>query len=156
MIQFIKFAIVGVINTVVDFGVLNVLIFFTGVASGIGFSLFKGISFLAAVGNSYILNKSWTFKDKSGNDTKKIVDFLFVSVVGLLINVGAASLIVNGFDPVEFIIVPASKVLGYFGMFISIEQIWSNIGALIATAVSLIWNFYGYKVLVFKQKVVDK
>ena len=43
--QFAKFAAVGVLNTLIDAGILNALIVFTGVADGLSYSLFKGISF---------------------------------------------------------------------------------------------------------------
>lgn len=36
-----KFFLVGSLNTFLDFGILNLLIFSTGIAAGIGFSLFK-------------------------------------------------------------------------------------------------------------------
>ncbi|PIR04893.1 MAG: hypothetical protein COV57_02010 [Candidatus Liptonbacteria bacterium CG11_big_fil_rev_8_21_14_0_20_35_14] len=153
MIQFFKFAIVGGINTLVDFTVLYLLIFSTGITGGMGYSLFKGISFLVAVGNSYLLNKSWTFRDRSKKNSKEAIDFLFVSVIGLLINVGIASLVVNGINPLEIVIIPLASTLGFIEVFMSVEQIWAGVGGLTATAVSLIWNFFGYKIFVFKKGV---
>ncbi len=126
-----KFGLVGSGNTFLDFGVLNLLILLTGVASGIGFSLFKGISFIVSTTNSYFWNKHWTFQSNEGN----FWQFLMISVIGLIINVGIASIIVNTISPIG-------------GM--NPEQ-WANIGAVMATFVSLVWNFAGYKFLVFKR-----
>lgn len=135
--QFFKFALVGVINTSVDFGVLNLLIFATGHSSGIYYSIFKGLSFTAAVINSYFWNRFWTFKDRKEKDpAAQFGKFILISVVGFGINVGVASLIVNVLGP-QFGISP---------------KIWANVGALLAIAVSWVWNFSGYKFWAFRKE----
>lgn len=134
--QFFKFAVVGVINTLVDFGVLNLLIISSGHSSGIYYSVFKGLSFTAAVINSYFWNRFWTFKDRQEkNPAAQFGKFILISIIGFGINVGTASLIVNVIGP-QFGIRPA---------------IWANVGALLAIAVSWVWNFSGYKFWAFKK-----
>ncbi len=136
--QAAKFILVGILNTLIDLGVLNLLIFATGIATGLGFSAFKGISFLAAVINSYFLNRFWTFKSAGQNDKKKeFSQFFIISVIGFGINVGIASLVVN----------VIGNQLIVFGIS---DKIWANIGALAATFVSMVWNFIGYKFIVVK------
>ncbi len=137
--QLAKFAVVGVLNTLVDLGALNLLIGISGIASGASFSAFKGISFSVAVANSYIWNARWTFsrpeeKIRAKKPQKEIAQFLAISVIGLIINITIASLVVNG--------VPRPS-------YITPEQ-WANIGALLATVIALLWNFLGYKFIVFK------
>ena len=132
-LQLAKFIVVGVLNTLVDLGVLNLLIFAVGITLGPAYVVFKSISFIAAVSNSYVWNKYWTFG--SGNkDTKEIAQFFAVSIVGFFLNVGIASAIANfvsiaGFSP----------------------QLMANVGALSGTVLGLIWNFLGYKFIVFKK-----
>jgi putative flippase GtrA len=134
--QLAKFGAVGAANFAVDFGVLNLLIFATGVASGWTFTLFKSISFVVAVINSFIWNKKWTFKKKGGEGTgKDFFQFLFVSVIGLLLNAGTASFIVNVVGP-----------MGTMG-----DKTWANIATAVASVVVLTWNFLGYKFIVFKK-----
>jgi len=134
--QLAKFGAVGAANFAVDFGVLNLLIFSTGIASGWYFTLYKSISFVVAVTNSFFWNKLWTFKKKGGEKAgKDFVQFLLVSAIGLLINAGVASLIVN--------------VVGPLGL-IS-EKSWANIATAVASVVVLTWNFLGYKYIVFKK-----
>ena len=134
-LQVAKFAAVGGLNTLLDLGVLNVLILISGVAAGYWYPVFKGISFIIANINSYFWNKHWTFGVSNSANIKEFSQFIAVSLVGFAINVGAASLLVN------FIGSPES---------ISPER-WANIGALSATIFSLAWNFIGYKFFVFKK-----
>lgn len=142
-IQFIRFALVGVMNTLVDLIVLNAETLMTGVKEGPGYAIQKGASFLVAVIFSYFLNKNWTFRDKSEEgQTKKFSQFLFVSIIGMLVNVTTATVVVTYLKPV---INPA------LDLSILTDQMWVNIGALSGTAVGLIWNFIGYKFWVFKK-----
>lgn len=134
--QLAKFGAVGAANFAVDFGVLNLLIFLSGVASGWTFTIFKSISFIVAVINSFTWNKKWTFKKKGGEGTgKDFFQFLLVSVIGLLLNAGTASLIVNVVGP-----------MGTIG-----DKTWANIATAVASIVVLTWNFLGYKYIVFKK-----
>lgn len=132
--QITKFVIVGGLNTFLDFAILNFLIASSGIATGLGYSFFKGISFLVAVTNSYFWNKYWTF-EATGKKELQFLQFIVVSAIGLFINVGVASFIVNNVGA------PGS---------IS-PALWANIGALVAVAASLIWNFLGYKFIVFRR-----
>ena len=129
--QIIKFIIVGISNTFVDLAVLNLLLFLTHIASGTPFIFFKAISFLVAATNSYIWNRRWTFR----SDKQVFIQFFMVSTVGLLLNVGTASFLVNVVGP-------------QFGLS---PKLWANTGALIGTLVVMTWNFLGYKFVVFKR-----
>lgn len=131
-----KFALVGVLNTMVDLGMLNVLIFVSGIAGGALFSLFKAISFLVSVTNSYVWNKFWTFKSGKGSRPVEFAKFVTIAAGGFVINVGIASLIVNGIGPPTGI---SSKI-------------WANAGAILATLIAMTWNFLGYKFIVFRKK----
>lgn len=140
--QVAKFILVGLLNTFVDWGILNLLMFLTSTVSGPLFPVFKGISFLVATSNSYAWNKFWTFKKPTdGKEVmekkttgKEFLQFFIVSVIGFTLNVGIATLVVN--------------VLGA-PIGIS-EQLWANVGALGGTLTGLAWNFLGYKLIVFK------
>lgn len=138
--QFLKFAIVGVLNTIIDFSVLNVLISFFGLQQGDSrYALYKSISFIVAVLNSFLFNKLWVFR-KTGiytSDTKKELSTFFgVSIIGLVINTLVSTL---AFAIGQYVYPHAST------------HVWANAGALTGTVVVLISNFFGYKLLVFKR-----
>lgn len=138
MLQIARFVLVGALNTFVDWGVLNVLIFLTGITSGWGYSAFKGTSFVVAAVNSYFWNKLWTFKKidqvEHKASGKEFMQFFVVSIIGFALNVSTATLIVNVWGT---------------NLDISSGQL-ANFGALAGTLLGLVWNFLGYKLIVFK------
>lgn len=135
--QFYKFALVGTVNTLIDLSVLNFLITLTGFAAGWQFSVFKGVSFAVAVINSYFWNRIWTFGRGRGAKIGEFSQFFLVTLGGLLINVGVASFLVNIVGP-PYGITP---------------RLWASIAALGSIAISMFWNFAGYKFIVFSSKV---
>lgn len=142
--QFIKFALIGVLNTGVDLVILNAETIITGIKDGSGYAVQKGLSFLVAVTVSYFLNKHWAFQDKSKEEEgKKFSQFLFISIIGMLINVSVATITVT------YLKDPINGILGI--KFLMNDQLWVSIGALAGTAIGLIWNFTGYKLWVFKK-----
>lgn len=84
-----------------------------------------------AVTNSYFWNKLWTFQSPVPANVKEYIRFAFATFLGLLINVGVASVVVK---------------LGASSNF----ELWANIGGLTATFASLFWNFIAYRYIVFK------
>ena len=66
---------------------------------------------------------------------REFTQFFIVSAIGFGINVGIASLVVNLIGP----------------RFDITEKIWANIGAIFATFFAMVWNFLGYKFIVFKR-----
>lgn len=80
ILPMIKFGIVGVSNTIIDFVVFYLLSFV------ILEYLAKGISFALSVINSFIWNRWWTFQ-KKGKATKiEMAKFLAVNLLTLCIN----------------------------------------------------------------------
>jgi len=133
--QIAKFCLVGALNTFVDFGILNLLISATGIATGFNYSFFKAISFIAAATNSYFWNKHWTFEKKgSVFASGEFIKFFLVTFVGFIINVGIASFIVNVIGP-------------QYGIG---EKLWANVGAFASVFAAFMWNFIGSKYIVFK------
>ena len=134
--QIAKFGCVGAANFAVDIGVLNLLIFLSGSAAGMAYTLFKIISFIFAVTNSYIWNKIWTFKKVDTKETgKEFGQFIMISVIGLILNAVIASVLVNVIGP-----------LGGIN-----AKTWASVSAAVASVCVMAWNFVGYKFWVFKK-----
>lgn len=134
--QFSKFILVGGVNTGIDFAVFNALMYFTGIVSGSGLAILNLLSFSVAVVNSYFMNKYWTFQDVTRDrEETKFAQFIAVSLVGAGINSGIVAAFTAVFPP----------ILGLS------PQLWANVGKLFATGASLVWNFIGYKLFVFKR-----
>jgi len=67
---------------------------------------------------------------------------MIVSIIGMIINVSVATLTITYLkDPINSIV----------NLSIMTDQIWVNLSALCGTAIGLIWNFLGYKFIVFKK-----
>ena len=134
--QVAKCFLAGVLNTLIDLGVLNLLMATFATFSGPLYPVFKGISFTAGTINSYFWNKYWTFEKKDTKPGVKEFGTLYiVTGIGFLLNVGIASLINNIIGP-------------QFGFS---QKVWASLAAVIATFIVFVWNFSGYKFVVFKK-----
>jgi putative flippase GtrA len=91
VLQFVKFGIVGVSNTLIAFAVYTLLLKVFGVwyvaASGIGFAI-------GAV-NGFLWNRAWTFRGHVG-DALTPVRWFVVQTCGLLLDLGLVYLFVDG------------------------------------------------------------
>lgn len=131
-----KFLLMGTLGALIDLGILNIFIWISGIAAGPFFSVFKGFSFIFATSSKYFGDKLWAFERKEMQGLgKEFSRFFLVTLGGLVINVTVASLMVNLVGP-------------QFGLS---KIIWANIGAIIAALSTAIWNFSGYKFIVFKK-----
>ena len=130
--QFGKFAAVGFSNTAIDWGVLNLLISVAAVTTNFTEAMFKALSFVVATLNSFIWNRFWSFEQKGSRGLgKQAVQFYAVTIVGFFINVTVFAF-VNGLGPDS--------------------ALWTGIVAPAAgTATTMFWNFFGYKLIVFKR-----
>ena len=87
--RFVKFGIVGAFGSVIDFGVLNTLIFLAGWASPQGKIFANIISTSLAILSNFIWNRLWTFPEsRQRNRTTQLVQFTIVNLIGLVINTG--------------------------------------------------------------------
>lgn len=94
--KFIKFGLVGVLNTAVDFAVFYVLdrwvirdgptLVLLGTAVAAGPYLSNALSYIAANIHSFFWNKLWTFQRKGGVTRREAVRYLATSAGFLLIS----------------------------------------------------------------------
>ena len=128
----IRFGAVGGVNTLIDFGILNLLMWITGITSGSGLLLCNVVAFVVASLNSYLMNKEWTKQEAAKGSPGQYALFLAFSTGGLAINSGVLYLL-TAFPPGgEF-----SPIL------------WANGAKAGATAASMVWNYLTYRRFVF-------
>ena len=197
ILQLLRFAAIGFLNTGLNFLILNAISKKLGIDKGFALGIVSGVSFTLATIQSYYWNKYWAFGGAEAVSVLKnfvrlilvgalgvlavlfaligskvmapaffyglllivffiveyvlwrifgfqtahsveqknpFVLFVVVSLIGLLINVAIVSVVSS-----HFILTPNNLDLN------------KNIATIIATCVSLVWNFIGYKLIVFKR-----
>lgn len=127
----VRFGLVGVVNTSVDFIILFVLARLVGVPT-IAANM---ISTISAVGVSYLLNKKTVFKSDDQQGARMIAVFVIVTLTGLW---GLQSII----------IIFITTVLSGIGN----AEIVLLIAKIIATLASLVWNYVWYSRVIFRKK----
>lgn len=130
--QFCKFSLVGVLNSSIDFGILNLLVSATGITSGPSLIPLNAFAFSAAVTNSYFWNRRWVFAGKKHGN---FVVFFIITVIGVGINSSIVFAIATFVNPIDGLS----------------DTLWVNFAKALATGVSLFWNFAGYRLVVFKK-----
>jgi putative flippase GtrA len=132
--RFIRFAIVGVLNTVLDLAILNLLVHFFHVTTPVVFSVCKGVSFLVAVTNSYFMNKHFAFNQKESKEGE-FSKFFVLSIVGLGINISVASF-------VFYVLGQHSSILPPY--------LITSLSGIMGGMASFILNYFNYAYFVFK------
>lgn len=136
LLQLVKFLEVGVLNTLIDNAILNLFMWSTGIKKGGFYLIFIGIAFSIATVNSYCWNKFWTFEKRETKAIpKEFSSFYIVTAISLFLREVIAHGVVNVIGP-------------QFGLS---PLLWANIGWGIGILCVFIWNFLGYKFLIFKK-----
>jgi putative flippase GtrA len=137
LFQLAKFVLVGALNTFIYLGVLNLLMALFGISrENLSYPVFVAVSFCFSVVNSYFWNKFWTYEKKdTGVRGLEFGKFFVITGIGFFLNTGIASLIFNAVGP-------------QFGLALNV---WANVAAIAATICVFMWNFLGYKFIVFKK-----
>ncbi|MFC1656341.1 GtrA family protein [Patescibacteria group bacterium] len=121
-VQFIKFGIVGISNTLIDLGIFQALTAYTPIY----YVIANIISFSLGVLNSYIWNRIWTFRSPDRRISKEFIRFAIISVIGLVLNTL------------------------FLAVFIEVFNFPSFLGKVVATVLVFVWNFFMSKSWVFK------
>lgn len=129
--RFLKFCVVGVIGFVVDFGIMNLILHFTGNAR-----LASTVSFIAAVISNFIWNRYWTYPDSREKPLmQQLGQFFLINIIGL----GIRYLLFLTID--QPIISLAERVLPA-DFFVKPDVVGHNITMVIAVFIVMMWNFF--------------
>ena len=126
--QFILYAIVGVINTLVDLGVYSLVLFLSGIPT-----LSQIVGYASGILCSFCLNRGVTFKEENGGSPLlQFLRFLLVNGVTLGISVLGIRFLTEHWT-----------MSGY-------------LAKLPITVVTFVVNYLGYKILVFRKPGHEK
>lgn len=145
--RFIKFAIVGIVGAVVDFGTLNLLqatvlrpinpYLDTKVA------LATGVAFTAAVTSNFIWNRYWTYPDsRSRRIRQQLLQFFLVNALGMAFRLWFVHLL---YAPMGRAGVDVLNTLGVLVNDLSPaaqSQLGTNIAQFFAVWIVMLWNFF--------------
>lgn len=145
IVQFVKFGVVGVLNTAVDWIVYYIVAGYiiTAVSAK---PTAKAISFLVAVLNSYLWNTIWTFKKEYKQSTQKsdsaksaiFVKFVIVSLIGWVVNYFVFKYVLDNFSFNDLVLL---------GKTVSAQDLYPLIAA---SAAAVIWNFFANKLWTYR------
>lgn len=137
-IQFFRFCFVGGAATIVDMAVgvifRNILPFDFILNLGLFTLSLDAVSsafgFIAGLVTNYLLSISWVFKRNDINRVKEFIIFAIIGIIGLFINTGVMEVLGKLIAKESNILFIAKKV--------------------IATLVTMIWNFAGRKLILYR------
>lgn len=139
--QMFKFGATGVLNTFVDYGVFYILISCVNLHKSIA----QVISTALAMSGSFFINKYWTFQKGGHGKFSEIVKFITVNIIAML------SVIL--FTHIFYDIWHIERL---FHALLPVTNINDDVDIMIckilSSGLSLIINFFGNKLWVFKSK----
>lgn len=149
--QFGKYAAAGFLSTAIDFAVLNYVSHLTGVTAGVIVGWVNAPGFLVAVLNGYLWNKLWVFapqtRFRSVSDLNLVWDKTgLFSDFPKFFAVGIGGLIINSVLIIAFTTYAPVSIVAAVG-----PSKWLNVAKFIANIAVIIWNFLGFKFIVFKK-----
>ena len=119
--QILKFGVVGILATIIDFGVLYVL----SQPLGMDPVLSAGISFCVSLVFNYVASMRYVFRHREDmSRSREFVIFLVLSLIGLALN--------------EAIMAAGVSVLGNSALSVMGTKV-------LATAIVMVWNFVSRK-----------
>lgn len=130
--RFLKFAVVGIIGAVVDFGIANLLVY----VFQVNLVVAGTISFICAIISNFTWNRLWTYPDsRSKSLITQFVQFLIISVMGLAIRIPILKfgepLLLQIFEGLPFQIPIFTP-----------DFLAKNITLAIAVIIVMFWNFF--------------
>ena len=129
--RFLKFAVVGVIGAVIDFGVMNLL---TQVA-GMSLVPARTISFVCAVISNFIWNRYWTYPDSRSRPIgRQLIMFFAVNIAGVAIRIP----ILHFVEPPLINLFENMNLSSPF----SSEFLAKNLTLALAVGIVMLWNFF--------------
>lgn len=130
--RFLRFAVVGMIGAVIDFGVANLLVyvFFAPLV------IAGTISFISAILSNFFWNRYWTYPDsRSKPIAQQLIQFAVVNGLGLTIRIP----ILRWLEPV---LLRLFSRLPFSLPVFSPDVLAKNLTLAVAVLIVMFWNFF--------------
>jgi putative flippase GtrA len=144
-----RFALVGASNTLLNFLILNAMFY--------GFGQNKIVANIIATScalvYSFFLNRRFVFAH-TGHWRTAFIKFVGVTAIGtLLLNNAVYIYMLHVIDgaPSYFL----AAVLAHIGLPFGADFVHINLSAVVATLFSMVWNYLGYRMVVFRKEPAD-
>jgi putative flippase GtrA len=144
--RFLKFCVVGVIGTAIDFGLFNLLHNVLGLHQ----VLSNTLSVTASIVNNYTWSRFWVYpetKDQQGG--AKFVRFVIVSIMAWALNTAilwsSERWLFGTQGLFSWMVGPVAQLLGTEHTVLS-----SNAAKVLATGIVLFWNFFANRYWTFR------
>ncbi len=131
-IRFLRFCVVGTSNAIIDFGVLNLLLWMYPTNSNWQVLTYNSLAVLLAATNSFIWNKYWTFKQRHRITRQEVWRFIILTSGTVVLNDLLMSLLAMAFPNIMNSSLMGANIL--------------KLGAIIGT---LSVSFFGMRLWVF-------
>ncbi len=136
--QFLRFACIGMMNTGLNFLILNAISKALGISHGPPLGMIGGIAFCAAVVQSYLWNRTWTFGSELGVSLWK--NFVRLVLVGLLGGLAVVFVLIG-----SQYFAPWYYFFGVLTVFLIFETVlWKHFGFHLSD-----WNHQGHSFVIF-------
>jgi putative flippase GtrA len=137
--QFLRFCVVGGLNTFVDVLIFNLLVWgFPTQDSGL-LVVFNSVAYAVGALNSFCWNKLWTFRQRSGATSDQVTRFVLVTSLGIMCN--------------DAFLWLATTILTTFSL---TSFVWINVAKISAIAGSVAVSYVGMRLSVFTKSEVDE
>jgi len=134
--QVAKFLLIGAFAAVVDIKIFQLSTWLFSLSIIVSPLIPKATSFLIATLTKYWGNKHWAF-EKHGKESikKEVIQFFTITLVSLALDVASFYYL--------------TKVLG--PQFQAPVKVWTELSIILAALSAALWNFLGYKFIVFRK-----
>jgi len=142
--QFLRFALVGGLNTGIDLLVLNGLLWVLPTQNALLLLLYNSFAYVTGAVNSFFLNKYWTFGRRQKTSRSELLRFAAATLAG----VACSNTIIW-------------LVSAYFHPLIANATLWANVSKLFAISGTVLISFLCMRLWVFvhhppKEKIMEK
>lgn len=136
--RFLKFSIVGVSGTIIDFGVMN----FATLILNMPLIWAQAISFCMAVINNFTWNRKWIYPEsRSERAPKQLLQFFIISIIGIIVRTPLITwlnyIFLSFLDDLSLNLVVENFVLS------------QNMALAVTIATILFWNFFANRYWTF-------